>query len=153
MSLFHLLKNIERAPTLRPPISEVKLKLCLIFQKFQNCHHFDATRNFFTGSNTGSWIYHQSIHNVLQILQSIPLITNGPLYPIAQDSSCRGQHTMPGNHDHFQWPVPHSCVCMNVCVAVAESVRNSSVAVVSRTIIITTTYHCRPTTKTYTRRL
>ena len=35
-------------------------------------------------------------------------------------------------HDHFPWPVPHSCVLHEcVCVAVAESVRSGSVAVVS----------------------
>ena len=50
-----------RAPTLRPPISEFKLNLCLIFQNLQNGRHFEVTRNFFTGSNTGSWIYHLSI--------------------------------------------------------------------------------------------
>ena len=49
------------APTLRPPISNVKLNLCLIFKKFQNGRHFEVIRNFFTGSNTGSWIYHLSI--------------------------------------------------------------------------------------------
>ena len=60
-----------RGPTLRPPwphydviddviimkilgiisddifISEVKLKLCLIFQKFQNGRHFELATNFF----------------------------------------------------------------------------------------------------------
>ena len=36
-------------------------------------------------------------HNVLPTLQSIPLMTNEPLYPITQDSSCHGQHTMPRN--------------------------------------------------------
>ena len=36
-------------------------------------------------------------HKVLPTLQSIPLMTNGPLYPITQDSSCHGQHTMPRN--------------------------------------------------------
>ena len=56
-------------------------------------------------------------------------------------------------HDHFPWPVPYIYVCMNVCVAVAESVRTGSVAAVTRTIIITTTYDCRLTFKTYTRRL
>ena len=55
-------------------------------------------------------------HNVLPTLQSIPLMTSGPLYPITQDSSCHGQHTMPRNPWSFPWPVPHSCVCMNVCV-------------------------------------
>ena len=43
-----------RAPTLRPPISEVKLNLCLKLQNVQNGRHFEVTRNFFTGSNTGS---------------------------------------------------------------------------------------------------
>ena len=39
-----------------------------------------------------------SLHrNVLPTLQSVPLMTNGPLYPITQDSSCHGQHTMPRN--------------------------------------------------------
>ena len=37
-------------------ISEVKLKLCLIFQIFQNGRHFELTTNFFIGSFTGSWI-------------------------------------------------------------------------------------------------
>ena len=55
-------------------------------------------------------------HNVLPTLQSIPLMTNGPLYPITQDSSCHGQHTMPRNPWSFPRPVPHSCVFMNVCV-------------------------------------
>ena len=36
-------------------ISEVKLKLSLIFQNFQNGHHFEVVTNFFTRSNTGSW--------------------------------------------------------------------------------------------------
>ena len=50
------------------------------------------------------WIYLSiylvvySLHrNVLPTLQSVPLMTNGPLYPITQDSSCHGQHTMPRN--------------------------------------------------------
>ena len=55
-------------------------------------------------------------HNVLPTLQSIPLMTNGPLYAITHDSSCHGQHTMPRNPWSFPWPVPHSCVCMNVCM-------------------------------------
>ena len=39
-----------------------------------------------------------SLHrNVLPTLQSVPLMTNEPLYPITQDSSCHGQHTMPRN--------------------------------------------------------
>ena len=36
-------------------------------------------------------------HNVLPTLQSIPLMTNGLFYPITQDFSCHGQHTMPRN--------------------------------------------------------
>ena len=55
-------------------------------------------------------------HNVLPTLQSIPLMNNEPLYPITQDSSCHGQHTMSRSPWSFPWPVPHSCVCMNVCV-------------------------------------
>ena len=35
-------------------ISEVKLKLCLIFQNFQNGRHFELATNFFIGSYTGS---------------------------------------------------------------------------------------------------
>ena len=35
-------------------ISEVKLKLCLIFQNFQNGRYFELATNFFTGSYTGS---------------------------------------------------------------------------------------------------
>ena len=35
-------------------ISEVKLKLCLIFQ---NSCHFEFATNFFTGSDTINWIY------------------------------------------------------------------------------------------------
>ena len=39
-----------------------------------------------------------SLHrNVLPTLQSVPLMTNGPLYPITQEFSCHGQHTMPRN--------------------------------------------------------
>ena len=74
-----------RGPTLRPPcdaiddviimkilffciiwddlfISEVKLKLRLIFQNFQNGRHFELATNFFTGSYTGSWIYQKDSH-------------------------------------------------------------------------------------------
>ena len=43
-------------------ISEVKLKLCLIFQNFQNSRHCDLATNFFTGSYTGSWIYQKDGH-------------------------------------------------------------------------------------------
>ena len=58
-------------------------------------------------------------HNVLPTLQSIPLMTNGPLYPITQDSSCHGQHTMPRSPWSFPWPVPHSCV-LHECVCVLQ---------------------------------
>ena len=74
-----------RGPTLRPPcdviddviimkilffciiwddlfISEVELKLCLIFQNFQNGRYFELATNFFTGSYTGSWIYQKDSH-------------------------------------------------------------------------------------------
>ena len=69
------------------------------------------------GKNVSIYLRVYSLHhNVLPTLQSIPLMTNGPLYPITQDSSCHGQHTMPRNPWSFPWPVPHSCVCMNVCV-------------------------------------
>ena len=43
-------------------ISEVKLKLCLIFQNFQNGHHFEVATNFFTGSYTGRRIYQKDGH-------------------------------------------------------------------------------------------
>ena len=43
-------------------ISEVKLKLCLIFQNFQNDRYFELATNFFTGSYTGSWIYQKDSH-------------------------------------------------------------------------------------------
>ena len=55
------------------------------------------------------WVYSLH-HNVLPTLQSIPLMTNGPLYPITQDSSCYGQHTMPFMKTHLKvsccrgWP-------------------------------------------------
>ena len=43
-------------------ISEVELKLCLIFQNFQNGHYFELATNFFTGSYTGSWIDQKDSH-------------------------------------------------------------------------------------------
>ena len=59
-------------------------------------------------------------HNVLPTLQSIPLMTSGPLYPITQDSSCHHFDTASiqclETHDHshdqfrivvFAW----MCVC------------------------------------------
>ena len=44
-------------------ISEVKLKLCLIFQNFQNGHYFELATNFFTGSYTGRRIYQKDSHD------------------------------------------------------------------------------------------
>ena len=43
-------------------MSEVKLKLCLIFQNFQNGRHFELATNFFTGSYTGRRIYQKDSH-------------------------------------------------------------------------------------------
>ena len=77
--------NEYRGPTLRPPcdviddviimkipffgiiwddlfISEVKVKLCLIFQNFQNGLYFELATNFFTGSYSGSWIDQKDSH-------------------------------------------------------------------------------------------
>ena len=98
-----------RGPTLRPPcdviddviimkilffgicwdeifITEVKLKLCLIFQNFQNGRHFELATNFFTGS----WIYQKDSHEhfrhfellidaVIQILTEIYQFKNWPI--------------------------------------------------------------------------
>ena len=57
---------------------------------------------------------------------------NGLLYPITQHFSCHGQHTMP----RIPWSFPMTssaqlCLHEYACVAVAESVRGGSVAVVS----------------------
>ena len=41
---------------------DVKWKLCLIFQNFQNGRHFELATNYFTGSYTGSWIYQKDSH-------------------------------------------------------------------------------------------
>ena len=76
--------NEYRGPTLRPPCdviddviimkyffgiiwddlftSEVKLKLCSIFQNFQNGHYFELATNFFTRRYTGSWIDQKDSH-------------------------------------------------------------------------------------------
>ena len=74
-----------RGPTFRPPcdvvgdviimkntfygiiwdnlfISEVKLKLRLIFQNFQNVRHFELAINFFSGCDTWSWMYQKDSH-------------------------------------------------------------------------------------------
>ena len=45
-----------------PFLFEVKLKLCLTFQHFQNDRPFDVPTPFFTGSYTRSWIYQQDSH-------------------------------------------------------------------------------------------
>ena len=42
-------------------ISEVSLKLCLIFQSFQSGRHFELDK-LFTGTYTGSWIYQKDSH-------------------------------------------------------------------------------------------
>ena len=76
---------------------------------------------------------HSLHHNVLPTLQSIPLMTNGPLYPFTQDSSCHAQNTMPRN----PWSFPITCSAelyfawIGLCVVVAERVHSRSVAVVS----------------------
>ena len=43
-------------------ISEVRLKLSLIFQNFQNGRHLELATNFFAESYTGSWIYQKDSH-------------------------------------------------------------------------------------------
>ena len=45
-------------------ISEVKVKLCLIFQNFQNGRHFELVTNFITGS----WIYQKIAISISDIL-------------------------------------------------------------------------------------
>ena len=99
-----------RVPTLRPPcdviddviimkilffgiiwddlfISEVKLKLWLIFQNFQNGRHFEFATNFFNESYTGRRIYQKDSHGhfrhfellidaIIQILTDIYHIKN-----------------------------------------------------------------------------
>ena len=52
-------------------ISEVKLKLCLIFQNFQNGRHFELATKFFTGSYTGSWIYQKDSHEHFKFVSKI----------------------------------------------------------------------------------
>ena len=47
-------------------ISEVRLKLCFIYQNFQNGHHFELPTNFFIGSYTGRWIYKKDSHEHFQ---------------------------------------------------------------------------------------
>ena len=46
-------------------ISAVKLKLYLILWHFQNGRHFELATNFFTGSDTGSWICYEDSHEYL----------------------------------------------------------------------------------------
>ena len=50
-------------------ISEVKLKLCLIFQNFQNGRLFELATNFFTGSYTGRRIYQKDSHDHFRHLE------------------------------------------------------------------------------------
>ena len=50
-------------------IFEVKLKLCLIFQKFQNGRHFEPDKLLFTGIYTGSWIYQKDSHEHLRYFE------------------------------------------------------------------------------------
>ena len=50
-------------------IAEGKLKLCLIFQNFQNSRHFEVTTNFFTGSNTGSLILQRYSYEYFQYFE------------------------------------------------------------------------------------
>ena len=71
-------------------------------------------------------------HKVLPTLQSIPLMTNGPLYLIAHDSFCHDQHASPRSDNQFRIVV-FAWMCVYVCVydTVAESVRSGSIAVMS----------------------
>ena len=43
-------------------ISDIKWKVCLIFQNFRDGRHFELWTNFLTGSYTGSWIYQKDRH-------------------------------------------------------------------------------------------
>ena len=43
-------------------ISEVKLKLCLMFQDFQNGHHFEFATHYFSVGDARSWIYQKDSH-------------------------------------------------------------------------------------------
>ena len=52
-------------------ISEVKLKLCLIFRNLKNGRHFELATNFFTGSYTVSWHFELLIDALAQILMEI----------------------------------------------------------------------------------
>ena len=73
--------------------SVVKLKLCFIFQTFQNGRHFELATNYFTGSYTGCWIYYKDSHEhfrhfellieaLVQILTEIYQLKNWPtLWP------------------------------------------------------------------------
>ena len=70
-------------------------------------------------------------HNVLPTLQSVPLMTNGPDHTgfLLPRPAYNASKPMVISHDQFRVAV--SCMNMYVCVAVAESVRSGSVAVVS----------------------
>ena len=54
-------------------ISEVKLKLCLIFQNFQNGRHFELATSFFTG-NPGSWIYQKDFQHFELLINALAQI-------------------------------------------------------------------------------
>ena len=77
-------------------ISEVRLKLCWIFQNFQNGRHFELATNFFTGNYTGSWIYQKDSHEhfrhfellidalaqILTEIWAILIITGSPKFKV-----------------------------------------------------------------------
>ena len=46
-------------------MSNVILKMCLIFWHFQNGRHFEVATKFFTGSETGIWICYKDSHDHL----------------------------------------------------------------------------------------
>ena len=70
---------------------------------FYNAHFYQDNNQILFFCNLSIYLVVYSLHhNVLPTLQSIPLMTNGPLYPITQDSSCHGQHTMPRNPWSFR---------------------------------------------------
>ena len=46
-------------------ISDVELKLCLIFWHFQNGHHFEVATKLFTGCDTRNWICYKDSHEHL----------------------------------------------------------------------------------------
>ena len=67
-------------------------------------------------------------HNVLPTLLYIPYWPMGFFTRSHRFSPATASIQCLEAHDHFQWPVPHSCVLHEcLCVAVAESVRSGSV--------------------------